>query len=427
MKNLFLVIALVFITVSVKSQKDWRQYLGPNRKAILENTNISRSWSEEGPKKLWSFPLGQGYGGASIIDNEVFVLDRETAKKDILRCIDLNNGNEKWQYAYDAPGEIPYPGSRAVPTIDDKYIWMVGPFGHFSCISRKTHKPVWSYNLLEDFDAKIPRWGVSQSPVIYKDLVIVAPQGKRAGVVAFNKLNGKIVWKSRKLTGHNAYVSLVLATIDGIDQVIIISPYDKEDNNTSAEVVAFDAANGNELWKYHGLRSFLTITPPSVIDDNRIFLTDCSYNDKYGPVSIMIEVKKTGNIFKVKELFKTEEAGSKMHPAVLLENHLYLNTTGNPSQLTCMTLDGEVLWEEKSAPSFGLGALILLDGLILNQNGKNGDLYLIDPSPSGYKEVSKVSLFKNQTPQAWSPLAFSNGKLLIRNMEEMVCVDLHKH
>lgn len=427
MKNLLLVLVFIQIAFTVKSQEDWNQYLGPGRKASLNNVKIERSWPEDGPKKLWSIPLGQGYGGASIVGNDVFVLDRITEKKDILRCFDLNSGKENWQFGYDAPGKIPYPGSRAVPTIGEKFIWIVGPFGHFNCISRESHQAVWSHNLLEDFDAKLPRWGVSQSPIIYKNLVIVAPQGNRAGVVAYNKKSGKLVWESRKLTGHNAYVSLVLANIDGVDQVIIISPYDKKDENTSAEVVSFDAEKGSELWKYHGLRSFLTITPPTVIDNNRIFLTDCSYNDKYGPVSIMLEIKKTGNIFKVTELFKTEKAGSKMHPAVLFEDHLYLNTTGNPSQLTCLNLEGEVLWEEKSAPNFELGALILLDGLILNQNGKNGDLYLIDPSPSGYKEIARASLFKNQKPQAWSPLAFSNGKLLIRNMEEIVCVDLQNH
>ncbi|MFC2096781.1 PQQ-binding-like beta-propeller repeat protein [Bacteroidota bacterium] len=424
MKNFALVIIIVLVAFKVEAQEDWNQYLGPDRKASLKNANILRSWPEEGPNKLWSFELGQGYGGASIIGDEVFVLDRITGKKDILRCIDLNTGEEKWQYAYDAPGEIPYPGSRAVPTVDNQYVWTAGPFGHFTCVSRETHQAVWSHNLLNDFDAKLPKWGVSQSPVIYKDLIIVAPQGNKAGVVAFNKLNGKVVWKSRKLTGHNAYVSLVLAKIDGVDQVIIISPYDKNDSETSAEVVAFNASDGTELWKYLGLRSFLTITPPTVIDDNRIFLTDCSYNDKYGPVSIMLDIKRKDNNFTVTELFKTEKAGNKMHPAVLFENHLYMNNNGRPSQMTCMNLDGEVLWTENTSPNFGLGALILIDGLIMNQNGKNGDLYLIDPSPSAYKEIAKASLFKNQKPQAWSPLAFSKGKLLIRNMEEMLCIDI---
>ncbi|MCK4992104.1 MAG: hypothetical protein KAS29_16515, partial [Bacteroidales bacterium] len=85
---------------------------------------------------------------------------------------------------------------------------------------------------------------------------------------------------------------------------------------------------------------------------------------------------------------------------------------------------GEVVWEEDSAPGFELGALILVNGLIISQNGKNGDIHLIEPSPEGYKEVGKASYFNSNKSQAWAPLAFSQGKLILRDLEKMVCVDL---
>jgi hypothetical protein len=138
----------------------------------------------------------------------------------------------------------------------------------------------------------------------------------------------------------------------------------------------------------------------------------------------MLEITHDGTDFKVKELFITEEAGSKMHPAVLFENHLYFNHTANLFQMSCMTLDGELIWEKDLAPGFELGALILVDGLVLNQNGKNGDIHLIEPSPEGYKELGKASFFDSNKSQAWAPLAFSQGKLVIRDQEKMVCVDL---
>ncbi len=138
----------------------------------------------------------------------------------------------------------------------------------------------------------------------------------------------------------------------------------------------------------------------------------------------MLQITKVGEDFKVNELFFNTEVGSKMHPPVLFENHLYFNSTGRPNQMTCITLDGEVVWEKKSAPAFELGALIMVNGLIINQNGKNGDIHLIEPSPNGYKELGKASFFDSKKSQAWSPLAFSNGKLVVRDMEKMVCVDL---
>ncbi len=115
-----------------------------------------------------------------------------------------------------------------------------------------------------------------------------------------------------------------------------------------------------------------------VIDDQRLFLTDCSFDGGYDPVSIMIEITK----------------------------------------------EGEVMWEKASAPGFEMGALILVNGLIINQNGKNGDIYLIEPSPDGYIELGKASFFNSKKSQAWSPLAFSQGLLIVRDMEKMVCIDL---
>ena len=92
--------------------------------------------------------------------------------------------------------------------------------------------------------------------------------------------------------------------------------------------------------------------------------------------------------------------------------------------MKCLTMDGELAWEEDSAQGFELGALILVDGLILSQNGKNGDIHLIEPSPDAYKEVGKASFFDSKKSQAWAPLASSKGKLIIRDLEKMVCIDL---
>lgn len=423
-KFTLLLITLVFLCGCTTRTDNWNQYLGPNRDASIEDVEIMDSWPEKGPKDLWSFALGAGYGGASISDDEVFVLDRDPGKVDILRCIDLESGVEKWNYAYEATGELPFPGSRAVPTVDNNHVWSVGPHGHLYCFDRESGQPLWSHNLLKEFDGELPNWGISQSPVIYQDLVIVAPSGAGAGLVAFDKISGEQVWLSRPLIGQNSYVSPAMAGFGGIDQLIMISPYDRRDSTSSHEVVAFDARTGEELWQYLGLRSFLTITPATVIDDKRLFLTDCSYDGGYDPVSIMLEITREDDEFIVKELYLTEEAGSKMHPALLFEDHLYLNHTGKGSQMMCLNLDGEVVWEKDIAPNFELGAMILVNGLILNQNGKNGDIHLIKPSPEGYQELGMASFFDSKKSQAWAPLAFSQGKLIIRDLEKMVCIDL---
>ena len=421
----FLVLSMLILAIAAaETRADWPQYLGPARNASAPQARLAKAWPEGGPRKLWSFSLGKGYGGASVQGGEVFVLDRVVGETDVLRCIDLQSGREKWNFSYDAPGKHPHPGSRSVPTVDEEYVWMVGPFGHFHCVSRKTHQAVWKKNLLEEFEAQKPGWGVAQSPLLYRDTVIVAPQGEKAGVTAFDKRTGALRWASRKLAGHSCHVSPIVASIGGVDQVIMISPCDRKDKSIKNEVVAFDASSGRPLWTYAGLTSFACIAPATIIDESRIFLTDCSYNGSYDPVSIMLEARREGDGFAVRELWKTEEVGSKIHPAVLHDGYLYLNNCGRAKGMMCLSLDGKLVWEKGSAPSFHLGAMALADGLILSQNGVNGDLHLIDPSPDGYRELAKVELFSLQKDEPWAPLALSDGKLLLRNSDEMICVDL---
>lgn len=430
MKPGILLISLIFalIASSCTSKTDpsiqWNQYLGPDRNASITGESIARSWTEAGPRQLWSIELGEGYGGAAIFGQEVFVLDREKGVRDILRCIDLESGQEKWNYSYDAEGELGFPGSRAVPTVDEEHIWCVGPMGHLNCIDKESGQVIWMHQVLEEFEGKPTQWGISQSPLLYSDLVIVAPEGDKGGVVAYNKLSGELVWKSRPLSGYSYHVSPSLANFGGIDQVVMISPYDRRDSSRVHEVVAFEAATGKELWTYKGLKSFATITPAVQIDERRMFFTDCSYNNNYAPVSAMIEITRTDGKFQVKELFLTEEAGCKMHPGVVFEDHIYLNSTGRPARMQCMTLDGKLTWQQDSVFGFEMGGMILINDLIVNQDGKSGDLVLIEPSPDAYREVGRISPFPNDKSQAWAPLAFSQGRLIARDLTSMVCLDL---
>ena len=302
LKPATLLILILALLQSCTQATHWNQYLGPDRNATITGGKILRSWSEGTPKELWSFPLGEGYGSAAIYGKEVFILDRKKGESDIMRCIDLSSGEEKWNFSYEAEGEIPFPGSRTAPTVDQNHIWSVGPHGDFYCFDKETGKPVWNLNLLVEFDRELTTWGVSQAPLIYGGLVIVAPSGKKGGVAAFHKYTGELAWKSRELTGHPTHVSPTLASFGGSDQIIIISPFDRNDSTLTHEVVSFDATSGEELWQYLGLKSFLTVSPAVVIDEKRLMLTDCSYDKGYDPVSIMLEITKSGEDFLIQPI-----------------------------------------------------------------------------------------------------------------------------
>jgi outer membrane protein assembly factor BamB len=166
-----------------------------------------RSWPEKGPEVLWTAAVGRGYGGPVVKDGKVYLLDRDDKVGDNLRCLDLSNGKELWHFGYDAPGTVMFPGSRSVPIVDGDKVYSCGHNGDLYCIDTKTHKPVWNKNVWKDFGGeRLPMWAITQCPLVYGDLLIVASQAPQAGVVAYERLTGDVKWKTPPL-GLISYAS----------------------------------------------------------------------------------------------------------------------------------------------------------------------------------------------------------------------------
>ncbi|MHC4207047.1 MAG: outer membrane protein assembly factor BamB family protein [Planctomycetota bacterium] len=413
--KVILTAAIIMITTG-SVLADWPQYLGPNRNATSPEKGLLRSWPQAGPKVLWTVPLGPGYGGAAAGDGKVYILDRIRGKKDVLRCLDLNTGVEQWSFAYDAPGRVSHPGSRSTPAIDGKYIYTCGSLGDLYCFDKNSRKPLWNKNIWKDNEGgSLPRWAVSQNPLIYGDSVIVASQTSKVGVVAYDKLTGQVKWASPALPSGVGYVSPTIVKIAGDDHLVMITAGARD--GSGGEVLGMDPETGDRLWIYENWSCRIPIPNVTDIGDGRLFITG-----GYEAGSAMIKVAGSGDSHEVTELYKTDDFGTHCHPAVLYESHLYAHCTTNTRRdgMVCMDLDGKVKWKTGRSPVFDKGGFLLADGLIFSVDGKKGILYLVEPDPAGYKELASAKLL--DTNECWGPLALVDGKLLIRDQKQMRCV-----
>ncbi len=409
-KHLALVVIFGLAASLVCLAADWPQYLGPGRNAISTEKGIKRSWTKGSPDVLWTFPLSEGYAGPTVSDGKVYVLDRIGNEEDILRCLDLATGKEEWTFVYDAPGKTSRPGSRSVPTIEGNYVYTCGPFGHVHCFDKRTHKPVWKRNIWTDFtENKVPTYGIAQNPLIYDNMLILASQTQKAGVVAYNKLTGSVQWASPELPGKPGYVSPKIINIEGGNQLIMIS--------ANGAVIGMDPKTGKVLWSYEGWQCRIPVPNVTEIGDGRIFITG-----GYRAGSVMIKVEKESDTFVVSELYKTDEFGTHVHPAILYKGYLYGHCSTNETRdgMVCMDLSGKIMWKTHRSPLFDKGGFILADGLILSIDGNKGFLYLIEPNPDGFKKLASAKLL--DTNLCWAPLALSDGILLIRDQKQMKCV-----
>jgi outer membrane protein assembly factor BamB len=413
---------LIFFTTSIYAQ-DWPQFLGPERNSTSPQKNLLRSWPESGPEVLWTVDLGKGFGGPVIKDSKVYLLDRDDITGDIMRCFDFNNGKELWSYSYDAPGSVSYPGSRSVPAIDGNRVYSCGPYGDLYCIDINTHKPIWNKNIMKDFGGiKIPVWAISQCPLIYGDLLIVSySQDPYAGLVAFNKLTGDIIWKTEAI-GNETYASPSVAKIAGEDHIVMVFSstntfMHRETEVSPGRIIGLKPQTGEILWEYNNWQNMIQVAPALDAGQGRIIVVG---GYEHGAAMIQVEKMNDGK-YNVKELFNHNDFGDHTKPPILYNNYFYAQFSTNSKRdgLCCMSMDGKVMWKTMRDPFFDKGSMILADGLILATDGRK-TLYLIQPDPSGFKPLASVELLGEG--QNWGPIALADGRLLIRDQSRMMCL-----
>ena len=433
MKTKVMLIAAIVTITTGSTLADWPQYLGPDRNAISPEKGLLRSWPENGPEVLWTVSVGIGFGGPVVKDGKVYLLDRDDKVGDNLRCLDLSNGKELWNFAYDAPGRVMFPGSRSVPIVDDNHVYSCGPYGDLYCIDINTHKPVWNKNVWKDFGGgRIPIWAITQCPLVYGDLLILASQAPQAGVVAYEKLTGNVKWKTPSL-GLVSYVSPAIVKIDGEDHVVMITASARRGGGYG-KVVGIDPFSGKILWEYAKWNCHIPVSSAVDAGDNKVLIVG---GYELGATMIKVE-KKADHSYGTTELFTTEEFGDQTKPPILHNGYFYAQygTNSRRDGLVCMSMDGQIMWKTRRSPDFNKGSMILVDGLILATDGAK-TLYLIEPDPSGFKPLASADLLAEAgtgsendriasrvggRTQNWAPLALSDGKLLMRDQTQLKCI-----
>jgi outer membrane protein assembly factor BamB len=407
---------MVALSVTGAVAADWPWIYGPRRDSTSDQKGLLRSWPAEGPKVLWTAPVGVGFGGAAISGGRVYLLDRDEQVGDTLRVFDLSNGKQLWSFAYDAPGTFMFPGSRTTPTVDGDRVYISGPLGDLYSLDTRTRKPVWHTNIWKDFGGgDLPRWAVVQHPLIYGDLVIVAPQTSQAGVVAYDKLTGALKWKSPALSGTTGYVSPSIVKVGGEDHlVMVMASIGRGRTARDGSVNGLDPRSGKVLWTYTNWQCPIPV--PQAVDagQGRVLITG-----GYSAGTAMIQVqKKADGAYGLAELFKNPDFGAHTQPPILVGDHFYSHYTINERSdgLVAMSMDGTIKWKTEQQPAFVRGGAILADGLLLTTDG-NTKLYLVEPNPSGFRPLASAVVL--EPGDNWAPLALADGTLLMRGQKQL--------
>lgn len=393
---------------------EWTMFRGPLRDGISRNhKKLARTFGNDGPKKLWEIEVGEGYAGPVVKNGRVYLMDYDReGKKDALRCVSLENGEEIWRYTYPIVIKRNHGITRTVPAVTDKFVVAMGPKCHVLCVDAQSGELKWTIDLVKEYGTTIPQWYAGQCPLIENDTVILAPGGKDALLMAVELETGKVKWKSPNPHDWKMTHSSVVPMEFGGKKMYVYC--------ASLGVVGVSAIDGSILWETGDWKiSIATIPSPVIIGDGRIFLTG-----GYNSGSLMIQLKEENGKISVQKLFKLEakDFGATQHTPILYNNHLFGVRADN--QFVCLSLDGKVVWTSTPRNQYGLGPFMLADDIfyVLSENGR---LDLIEANTSEFKLLARAQVLNGH--EAWGPLALAGDRLLVRDFTKLACLDVGAH
>lgn len=394
---------------------DWPQFLGPNRDGTVAFDTAG--WDAAVRSTKWTAPCGGGYSSCVVAGGRVYTQDKQGDDEQVI-CLDAADGKLLWEHrtkaGYSREGMNYMAGPRATPTVHDGRLYAVGALGRFVCLKLPTkpdEKPVvlWEHDLLAEFRAASPTWGVACSPLVEGDVVIVQPGGRDGSVAAFDLVSGEKKWAVGK--DPSGYSSPVAATIGGVRQVVAI---------TGKSVLGVRATDGMLLWEQPWETQHLGNIASPVVAGEYVFVSS-----SYGKGCALFHVTPAGDGKSAAKVvyFRKGRLMQNHHSTSIHRDGFVYGFDGG--QLKCVDLRAgtEVEdWPKVNTVRNSKGSLILVGEHLIGQT-ERGDFFIVRAEPTA-GDQAPLSAGLLAGPECWATPAFTAGRVFLRDGAKVVCVEI---
>ena len=387
-------------SAGVKAGADWPGFRGPGRDSIVRGVQIETDWSKSPPVALWHRPIGPGWSSFAV-RGDLLYTQEQRGTDEIVACYKVSTGGPVWRHRdavrfWESNGGA---GPRGTPTLSNGRVYTFGATGILDVLDAGNGVVVWSRNVASDTNTKIPTWGFTSSPLVVGDTVIVAAAGTLA---AYDLATGNSRW----VGPHRgvSYSSPQLATIDGVAQILLLSP-------PGATSVA--PADGTLLWEHTWDGG--AIVQPALTADGDVLINAISMTGGSGIRRIAVAQGPGG--WTVKERWTSNGLKPYFNDFVVHKGHAF---GFDGSILSCIDLeDGKRNWK---GGRYGNGQLVLLpDQDLLLVLSEEGELALVKAAPDQFTELARFPAIEGKT---WNHPVLVGDVLLVRNGQEMAAFRL---
>jgi outer membrane protein assembly factor BamB len=379
------------LSAALQSNGQWPQWRGPDRDGISKETH----WSSEGKEEsLWELEVGLGYSAVSIRDGRLYTMGfDEDLQEDLIWCVDAKSGEKLWVHSYSAKiwNEFHGGGTLTTPTIVGDALYILNREGQLFCLDLKSGKPRWHRELMKELKLTLPQWGFSASPLFVDGQLII----NVGSVLSVDPKTGKTLWETKDY--KEAYSTPTAFSREGKKLLAVFNGYG---------LAILERANGKEVSSFPWKTKYEVNAASPIVIDDAIFISS-GYD--HGAALVAMDGKN------LEEVWSTKKMRNHMDGCVLIDGYLY---GFDDKTLTCMNLEGKVVWSERG---LGEGSLSASKDKLLVLSSK-GDLIITKATPKGYAVESKTNVLSGGA--YWTHPTLVDGLIYCRNSKgNLVCRD----
>lgn len=398
---LLCILAFMFSPIFGQETAQWR---GPLRDGIYPEKGLLKKWPEAGLKpELQIVGIGKGYSQPIVYKGVIYTTGIKKDTMDVLSAYDLK-GKLLWDKVYGHAWAKSFPDTRSTPTIQDDKVYLVSGMGTVCCVSAEDGKLIWSQDAQNQFKGDYQTWGIAESVLLTDQAAIYVTGGEETSVVAFDKITGKLLWKTKSLGGPRAYASSLLIERNGLKIILA---------QTANYFIGINSINGEILWNFD-LRPFQTgdmgrgcNTNTPIYHDGEIFLTS-----GYDHPATMFTLSEDGRSVSLK--WKNGDMDTHHGGVVLIDDNIYGTNWLNNTKGQWVSLNwksGKTNWVKDW---FTKGSIIAADGMLYCYEEKGGNVALVQPDVSDFKIISTFKVEAGEGAY-WAHPAIYDGKLYLRH------------
>ena len=404
-------------TAEASTYKDnWPSFRGPTGSGLVGPGHWPAEWdAKTGLNIAWKTELPLAGKGSPIVWGDKVFVTAASDKDQKIVCLDRATGRIDWQVDVKSLDTVERTSkgegattfedtgwAAPTPVTDGRRVYALFATGDIAAVDY-SGKVAW----IKNFGKPESAYGLSASLAFAKDTIIFQfdqgddPEKKLSAILGLDPATGAVVWRTERPVSGSWSSPIAAQTPKGPVVLTTGVPL----------VIAYNPADGAELWRCDGLSG--DVAPSPIYVDGVVYVT--GENAK----AMAIRAGGEGDVTATNVLWTTDN-GLSDASSPLCDGRFFLQATSG-GYVTCSDAsNGKTLWEHRY-PGVEFWSSPALAGGVVYLAGSDGVTRLMKLGPA-FEAVRDNAVGE----AVYATPAFADGQIFIRGEKHLFCIAAKK-